>query len=107
MVQNHAQRANPTYIGGNVIDVELAYEATGTVSQRSTTHGIPEHTVTVIAAMWSAYLGKNIRPTEVAQMMLLVKIARAKHGYDRDHYLDQIGYSLIAESMARPWSESA
>lgn len=89
-----------------MIDAELAYEATGTIGDRSDTHGNATYTLSVVAAMWSGYLGKNIRPTEVAQMMLLVKIARAKHGYDRDHYVDQIGYTLIAESMARPWSDS-
>ena len=89
-----------------MIDAELAYEATGTISDRSDTHGNAAYTLSVVAAMWSGYLGRNIRPTEVAQMMLLVKIARAKHGYDRDHYVDQIGYTLIAESMARPWSDS-
>jgi hypothetical protein len=89
-----------------MIDVELAYEATGTIGERSGTHGSPSHTLALTAQMWSAYLGRNVRPTEVAQMMLLVKIARSRHGYNRDHYLDQIGYTLIAESLARPWSDS-
>lgn len=89
-----------------MIDVELAYEATGIIDDRTSSHGTPEQTIARIAHIWTAYLEVPIQPAQVAQMMLLLKIARARHGYDRDHYLDAIGYTLIAESMARPWSES-
>jgi hypothetical protein len=89
-----------------VIDVDLAYEATGIVGDRDDTHGKPEDTLERIARMWSAYLGIKIKPQQVAQMMLLLKIARAESKYSRDHYLDAIGYTLIAENLARPWSES-
>jgi|DEB0MinimDraft_6_1074348.scaffolds.fasta_scaffold267914_1 hypothetical protein len=89
-----------------MIDVELAYEATGIVGDRTATHGPPELTIQRIALLWGAYLNIEVKPEEVAQMMLLVKIARARQGYSRDHYLDALGYTLIAESMARPWSES-
>jgi hypothetical protein len=36
-------------------------------------------------------------------MMVLLKIARARcgAGYDRDHYLDAIAYTLLAEGSAR------
>lgn len=88
-----------------MIDVQIAYDATGTVSNdRMTTHGDPETTHEAVAKMWTAYLGVPIDGAEVAQMMVLLKIARAHRGYDRDHYLDQIGYVLIAEAMHRPCS---
>ena len=89
-----------------MIDVELAYEATGIVGDRNDTHGKPEDTLERIARMWSAYLNADVTPRQAAQMMLLVKIARAESHYSRDHYLDAIGYTLIAENLARPWSES-
>jgi hypothetical protein len=106
ILQSAQQWANKTRVGGNVIDVHLAYEATGIVGQRDDTHGPPEETLATIAGMWSAYLDQFIQPHEVAQMLLLLKIARGRYVYDRDHYLDAIGYTLIAESLARPWSAS-
>jgi len=88
-----------------MIDIQIAYDATGTVAnERMETHGDPESTHIAVSKMWTAYLGVPISPAEVAQMMVLLKIARAHRGYDRDHYLDQIGYVLIAESLARPCS---
>ena len=89
-----------------MIDVELAYQATGIVGDRNDTHGKPEETLKRIARMWSAYVNADITPRQAAQMMLLVKIARAESHYSRDHYLDAIGYTLIAENLARPWSVS-
>lgn len=90
-----------------MIDVHLAYEATGTVeNDRLDTHGPPEETLARIAGMWSAYLDVWVEAKDVAQMLQLLKIARGRYSYDRDHYLDQIGYTLIAESLARPWSVS-
>jgi len=88
-----------------MIDPQLAYDATGTVEgDRMETHGDYHDTQNAVARMWSAYLGVPIEGSEVAQMMVLLKIARAHRGYSRDHYLDQIGYVLIAESMHRPCS---
>lgn len=90
-----------------MIDPQLAYDATGTVANdRMETHGDPYSTMAGVAKMWSAYLGIQIDAAEASQMMVLLKIARAHRGYARDHYLDQIGYVLIAESITRPWSES-
>jgi hypothetical protein len=54
--------------------------------------------------MWSGYLGRDLSVADVAAMMTMVKLARARHGYDRDHYLDAIAYTLIAEASARSWS---
>jgi hypothetical protein len=69
---------------------------------RMRTHGNPQDTLARIAQMWTGYLGKDIHPTDVAQMMVMVKQARSRHAYDRDHYLDAIAYTLLAEASARP-----
>ena len=37
----------------------------------------------------------------MALMMVMVKQARSRAAYDRDHYLDAIAYLLLAESLAR------
>jgi len=69
---------------------------------RMRTHGNPADTLARIAQMWTGYLGKDIHPTDVAQMMVMVKQARSRSAYDRDHYLDAIAYTLLAEASARP-----
>lgn len=85
-----------------MIDPALASEAVATMmGPRMTTHGDPTVTLGRIAAMWSGYIGTDISTADVAQMMVLVKIARSKGGYDRDHYLDAIAYSLLAESCSK------
>lgn len=90
-----------------MIDTQLAYDSTGTVAEdREQEYGPPEENLAIIAGLWSAYLDQWIAPQDVAQMMVLVKVARTRNGYKRDNYVDAIGYSLIAESLQRPWSES-
>jgi hypothetical protein len=66
------------------------------------THGDPMETHRRVAAMWSAYLGSEVTPDQVAMCMVMVKIARSASGYARDDYLDSIGYMVIAEGLARP-----
>ena len=86
-----------------MIDPALASEAVATMNgDRMRTHGNPQDTLARIAQMWTGYLGKDIHPTDVAQMMVMVKQARSRHAYDRDHYLDAIAYTLLAEASARP-----
>jgi len=88
-----------------MIDPHLAYEATGTVDdERSATHGPFDETLKIVAGMWSAYLDKWIKEDDVAQMMVMMKIARSRNAYHRDHYLDQVGYTLMAEALRRPWN---
>ena len=50
-----------------------------------------------IAKLWSAYIGYNISPHDVAVMMCLLKIARTKLGkVSKDTYIDMAAYSAIA-----------
>ena len=49
-----------------------------------------------ISDLWSAYLGREILPHDVAICMLLVKVARLKHRKTKDCYLDMAGYAAIA-----------
>ena len=53
-----------------------------------------------IANLWSAYLDRNISAHDVAILMLLLKIARAKFGKPSvDTYIDMVGYSAIAGEL--------
>ena len=86
-----------------MIDPALASDAVATMmGDRSRTHGPPMQTLARIAGMWGAYLDKELGAADVAAMMTMLKLARARHAYERDHYLDGIAYLLLAEDAARP-----
>ena len=54
-----------------------------------------------IATLWSAYLEKEITAHDVAILMVLLKVARAKFGHpSMDTYIDMVGYSSIAGELA-------
>ncbi len=75
---------------------------------RNETHGEKERSFAVIARFWSVYLaGRSNGPAcdvsarDVAQMMVLLKIARSEQGIPvRDHFLDEAGYAAIAGELA-------
>ena len=86
-----------------MIDPALASEAVATMmGDRMKSHGDPTATLARVAAMWGGYLDRDLGVSDVAAMMTMLKLARARHAYDRDHYLDAVAYTLIAESTARP-----
>ena len=86
-----------------MIDPALASEAVATMmGDRMRSHGDPTATLARIAAMWGGYLDRELGVSDVAAMMTMLKLARARHAYDRDHYLDAVAYTPIAESTARP-----
>lgn len=86
-----------------MIDPALASDAVATMKgDRNATHGDPMVTLARIAAMWGGYLDRELGVADVGAMMAMLKYARARHAYDRDHYLDAIAYTLLAEDGARP-----
>lgn len=69
---------------------------------REDDYGSPEDNFAVIAALWTAYTGTDVAPKDVAMMMALLKIARAKAGSKPDTYVDLAGYAACgAEISAR------
>lgn len=69
---------------------------------REEDYGSPEDNFAVIAALWTAYTGANVTPKDVAMMMALLKIARAKAGSKPDTFIDLAGYAACgAEISAR------
>lgn len=80
-------------------DTVILDDAAETVYERPDTHGEPEDSFEKIAEMWSAYLDTEMRPHDVANMMVLLKVARNAEGhYHDDNYVDIAGY---AENGAR------
>lgn len=83
------------------LPAKLLQEAATIVSgSRNDTHGSYMANFEMIAKMWSTYLGRDVTPLDVTQMMIMVKISRAKcGGPTKDHFLDEAGYAGIAGAI--------
>ena len=68
---------------------------------RAATHGDAERTFERIADLWRAYLGVAVSPTDVALMLALLKIARAKGNPGHaDNWVDLAGYAACGGELA-------
>lgn len=78
----------------------MAQEAIQLVSgKRNQDYGDIDNSFTRIAGLWSAYLGKHIDKFDVAKMMMLLKISRAKDSNHRDSYVDIVGYVECVDKL--------
>jgi len=69
--------------------------------QRQDAYGNPEDSFQTIARLWSVWLDKEITSRDVAMLMALLKVARARYGAGhRDSYVDGCGYLALAADMA-------
>ena len=84
------------------IRAEILATATDYVTRdRVAAHGRAEDTFARIAALWSADLGIPLTGTDVARMMVLFKMARAKgNPAHEDNWVDAAGYSALGGEMA-------
>lgn len=73
------------------------------IGNRGIDHGEAFLNMQHTAKIWSAYLGVEIGPMDVALMLALVKVSRAKMGNNLhgDHYVDMAGYAAIAGEVAK------
>ena len=68
--------------------------------ERQGTYGSPEDSFQVIANFWSSYLNTDLTPHDVANMMILLKIARNAGGvYKDDNWIDICGYAAIGGEL--------
>lgn len=75
--------------------------------ERQDEYGNPEDSFRLIGEYWTIYLeatgldmGQTISPKEVAEMMMLFKIARMSGQKPKlDNYLDLVGYAGLAADM--------
>ena len=72
---------------------------------RDDDYGPPEIGLGRIAGLWSGYLGVSVTASDVGRMMLLLKVARMKHKYKRDSFVDGVAYLLICEELDRGCSD--
>lgn len=69
--------------------------------ERQGTYGNAEDNFANIAAFWSTYLNSPIDSTDVANMMILMKVARNSSGvYKDDNYIDICGYAALGGEIA-------
>lgn len=69
--------------------------------ERNDQYGEPEDCFRDIANLWAAYKGVDFDPFDVAMMMSLLKVARAKaNPKHTDNYVDLCGYGSIAGELA-------
>ncbi|WP_181164736.1 DUF6378 domain-containing protein [Amaricoccus solimangrovi] len=67
---------------------------------RAATHGRAEDSFARIAALWSADLGIPLTAGDVARMMVLFKVARAKGNPGHaDNWIDMAGYAAIGGEL--------
>ena len=78
-------------------NLDILSEALAVVRTREKEYGEASENWELIASLWSMYLGDHLHHKDVALMMILLKIARAKHpSYHKDNYVDMAGYAAIA-----------
>lgn len=81
-------------------DISILNEAKSIISgDRANDYGDANESFSRIAKLWSAYTGITISPWDVAQMMILLKVSRAKTSRKRDTLVDIVGYAECASKL--------
>lgn len=89
----------------NTMEIEkptpsISEEAAAVVAGgRADDYGDVNESFARIAKLWSAYTGATISPWDVAQMMILLKVSRAKTSTKRDTLVDIAGYAECAGQL--------
>ena len=79
----------------------LAAASQAVTVDRAETHGDIEDTFAAIASLWSAYLEFPVNSTDVAAMMILLKLARMKGNPTHlDNWVDIAGYAACGGEIA-------
>lgn len=83
---------------------EILEEAADLVDgERNAQYGDPRQDFQRTADMWSAYLGVEIQPHDVAALMALLKVSRIRWSpQKKDSWVDLAGYAACGWDCARP-----
>lgn len=86
--------------------MSVALEAHEIVNcQRRIEYGPCEESFERVADMWSAYLGVDLDPQDVAMCMALLKICRYREGRTWDSLVDLAGYADCAGQIDEAQAE--
>lgn len=79
---------------------QILETAVSVVRAREQQHGNKHMVLTKIAMFWSDYMAVPITAYDVAQMMVLLKVARSQSGeFNADDHVDACGYSALAAEV--------
>ena len=82
------------------IETHLLTDAAEIIDGKSETHGDPERNFGTIANYWTDYLGVHVDKSDVAEMMIRLKLARSETGeFNEDDYRDLISYANFAANF--------
>lgn len=74
--------------------------------ERQGTYGTAEDSFAVISQLWTAYLGKDLSSADVANMMILMKVARNASGvYKDDNWIDICGYAALGGEIQAKYND--
>lgn len=101
-MNNPRIKADPLAISESVL-----LDAGNAIRERNKEHGHTERSFKMIGELWSIYITHAytsrddlmLKPHDIAQMMSLVKIARAVYGYSLDNFIDGAGYTALAAML--------
>lgn len=78
----------------------LRYAGEAVLKDRDEQYGSPEDSFAAIAGLWSAYLDIAIMPVDVANMMILLKVARNINKPKDDNWVDIAGYAACGAEVS-------
>ncbi len=78
----------------------ILHEAIDIIKERQKSYSSPLENMTRIAKLWSAHLEHEVTPEQVADCMILTKLARSVNAYNRDNQIDIAGYAQVKEECA-------
>ena len=75
-------------------------EAKKSVETKEKSYSSPLVNMQRIALLWTIHLEHPITPEQVADCMILVKLARSRNKYKKDNQIDIAGYAQVKEEVA-------
>lgn len=92
---------NPDATESTVREAVLAKAKAAVCGERDEQYGTPEDNFETIAQYWSLYLGIELEALDVANMMILLKLARLGSGAPTlDSFVDIAGYAACGAEIA-------
>ena len=85
--------------GGTDREMLLEAARAAVCGERAEAYGNLEDNFSGIAAFWTFYLGFNVTAHDVANMMILLKVARNSTSGHRDNWVDIAGYAACGAEV--------